>query len=204
MAVPWTPWIHSHATRSKPLAIPVPPLAAPPRPLVTKTRAQIEKDTYARRISDKWPISRYRRNKASRGLLNIGNTCYQSSALQPLFHLRKFMNWILTHNVPRRGDTIQNPCDPEMRVANECVACVLKNLIGKYWGNNDLTAGIPNTLSINDLDMAAMQRIADFWYPLIADRTTGEFTYRPQQDAEEFQMQVLQACVLSTNIIEYV
>ena len=91
MATPWTPLIHSYATRSKPLPIPVAPLTAPavvppPLPPTTRTPAQIQKDIYAGKISDRWPIPKNRRNKASRGLTNIGNSCYQISALQTLYH----------------------------------------------------------------------------------------------------------------------
>jgi ubiquitin C-terminal hydrolase len=202
MAAPWTPLIRGHATRSKPLPIPVLPLAAPaappPQAATTRTPAQVQKDTYAGRISDKWPIPKNRRNKASRGLRNIGNSCFQISALQSLYHLRKFMNWILTHNVTKRGGVVENPCDLTQTVAGQCVACLMKRLIKKYWGNNNLTSGVPNALPTTDVDMIAMQSVVDSWFPRIADRHTGLFTYRPQQDAEDFQSKVLQACFNST------
>jgi ubiquitin C-terminal hydrolase len=204
MAAPWSPRIHSHATRSKPLAAMLPQLAvtAHPLPVLTRTDAQAHKDIYARKISDKWACSKSRRNKASRGLMNVGNSCYQTAALQQLYHLRKFMNWILTHNVRKRGGDVLNPCDPTQRVANECVACVMKNLIGKYWGTSNLTAGTPNALPTHDADMVAMQRIVDAWFPLDLDRRTMLRTYRHQQDAEEFQTLLLQACLSSTDILQ--
>jgi uncharacterized UBP type Zn finger protein len=203
MAAPWTPLIHGYATRSKPLPIPFPRLAAPTatplQPAKTRTPAQIQKDIYAGSISDKWPIPKNRRKKASRGLMNIGNSCYQTSVLQSLYHLRKFMNWILTHNVTKRGSVIDNPCDLTQIVAGQCVACLMKRLIKKYWGYNNITSGDPNALPTTDVDMIAMQSVVDFWFPRIADRHTGLFTYRPQQDAEDFQFKLLQACFNSTN-----
>jgi hypothetical protein len=112
------------------------------------------------------------------------------------------MNWILTHNVRKRGGDVLNPCDPTQRIANECVACVIKNLIGKYWGTSNLTAGAPNALPTHDADMVAMQRIVDEWFPLQVDLHTGLRTYRPQQDSEEFQTLLLQACVSSTDTFQ--
>ncbi|KAF2793517.1 cysteine proteinase [Melanomma pulvis-pyrius CBS 109.77] len=160
----------------------------------TRTPAQIQKDRHAVKISNKWPIPRTRRIKESRGIHRDGNSCYQLASLQALLHLRKFMNWILTHNV-QMDEGIQNPCDDGALLAYSCVACLIKRLIFKYWGLHKLdTAGHPVALPTHDMDMKAMEAVADHWY-----LPEGSGMIRGQQDGEDFQFKVLEACILSTD-----
>jgi len=155
-----------------------------------KTWSQRCKDRHATRILSDWPIARP--NKASRGIHRIrdNNECFRLAAIQSLLHLPKFMNWILTHN--ENGNF---PCHPDImkrHSAHEnwqgvCAACSFKKLIRRYWGNGKLCAdGQPRPLAGNHVDIRRIHTLDD--------NISGMVGAVQQQDAEECQSRLLEAC----------
>ena len=117
--------------------------AAPtlPRPVHSRTPAQVQKDNDAFRISKRWPISR--RSKLSRGIHRNGNECYILSSIQGLLHLPQFMNWIFSHCTINSNGSVQNPCAYDATLPRgydatspnwyrRYVVCAVKNLVTTY------------------------------------------------------------------------
>lgn len=171
----------------------------------TRTPAQAAKDTAAGRINKDWKITR--RDKSSRGLRRKRVECYQLAGLQSLLHMPKFMNWIRSHNVVTRNDTVQYPCLEKKKVTKNknhvkykkpiCPACAMKGLINVYWGNYYIGAdGGPEPLDHDSPALRKIHKLADSWFDFAAD---GD---RLQQDSGEFQDHLLRGCDESVAIAD--
>lgn len=110
------------------------------RPARTRTQQQRDKDRVAKRMDNAWRITR--RRKLGSGIENdTGVACYQNSVIISLCHLPKFVNWIRSHNVTKDNGNIDWLCDEESIPAGErCAACVLKDFVNLYWGNDGANA----------------------------------------------------------------
>lgn len=134
----------------------------------TRHPLQQIKDRDAALVSNRWRIARNRGTKRPRGIQrdvygNSPNSCFQNSALQTLFHLSKFLNWIAEHNT--NGDYV---CIPG-QVAGiggivapiGCIPCSLKHLADYYWSaqnqNND---GTPRRIPDSHPDLQPLRDVA--------------------------------------------
>lgn len=180
--------------------------------------AQETKNKAARRVGSTWPISRV--SKQSRGLNRSGNTCYRMGGIQTLMHLPKFLNWILSHNVVQPNGQVKFQCRSPQDTMEEmkkslmlnaddaftqtqkrprplrtCPACVTKQLVQSYWGNNDLASdGRPMAFGVSQTDMARIHELDDILQHYTPGASNGSM-----QDPEEFQNRLLEACLQSVD-----
>jgi hypothetical protein len=161
-----------------------------------KSPSQRSKDRHAARVLSSWDFIT-RSNKDSRGIHRLpgNNECFRLSAVQALLHLPKFINWTLTHN-----EDGNFPCHRNIKTKTSeqkifrgiCPACAIKRLIRKYWGDQNLRAdGTPVPLAGNDPDVRRIHRLDD--------NISGEVGAHEQQDAEECQARLLDACLNSVD-----
>ncbi|KAL6708319.1 hypothetical protein ACN47E_003243 [Coniothyrium glycines] len=145
-----------------------------------------DRERVASRISkDIWQFRVTRPSTFPRGIVNPGNFCYRNSALQPLLHLPRFLNWILQH-----AEDGQNwPCrpkDPDLSLPDDaaadyngdnltrlgdkatgCVACLLKQLVQWYWGpqeGDDDRMPKPKEIHYKDDAISHLHGLANRWY----------------------------------------
>ena len=120
----------------------------------SETASQRARRLRGAELDKTWPNTRSTRRP--RGLRNPDDYCSRNVALQMLAHLPKFVNWMLQHNDPVKGqDWPCHPNDPNQRLPaqqtkdkaitdmdpdliNGCVPCRLKTFICDYWGDSTL------------------------------------------------------------------
>jgi hypothetical protein len=192
------------------------PAAGPPAPvgLTAPHPRQTLKNNVARQIKNRWPITR--KNRASRGLIRAGNTCFRLSGLQALLHLPKFLQWILSHNNTEKGRVVF-PCrslteimarlsarmtvgcgesSEDEETLPQCPACAVKALAQCYWGHENLdSSGEPMPLCVSHPLIAAVHSIDD----ALRRNTPGVGVNDPQEDPEEMQTRLLTACLESVD-----
>jgi hypothetical protein len=160
-----------------------------------RSPSQMQKDRHARHISSSWPITRH--NKSSRGIerLSGNNECFRLAAIQGLLHLPKFMNWILLHN-----EDGEFPCHPDIesfaskheKYMGVCPACAFKTLIRSYWGDEACYHdGTPYQFMGENVDVKRIHTLDN--------NISGLSGADEQQDAEECQSRLIQACLESVN-----
>ncbi|KAF2280431.1 cysteine proteinase [Westerdykella ornata] len=140
-------------------------------PIPTRHPYQVTKDQQTSKISSAWPNARSRRRtRASRGIYLSNNRCYQTTTLQTLVHVPKFMNWLKMHNTSKKtacspgGVYIQRPMNQggDAQHFNLCPACAMKDFIAYYWSDQDLDgSGDPQAIR-RDNRVLNFLRMADF------------------------------------------
>jgi ubiquitin C-terminal hydrolase len=185
-------------------------------PAPTCTAAQTAKNQALTGLQKTFPIRRTNGNYQSRGLYReeFGVECYRLSALQCLLHLPRALRWILQHNEPRYDNLgtflgADYPCAanprhvatgvPVFNQMQHCMACAVKDVITRYWGNMHLQAdGSPRPLRSDNTDIAWFHEIVDAEprfgpVPITddagnqpVDEDGKDLTQNQQCDAEEF------------------
>ncbi|KAF2711207.1 hypothetical protein K504DRAFT_244278 [Pleomassaria siparia CBS 279.74] len=191
-----------HKVASNPPPISNPPRRRGPAP----PSLQSMTDVNAAQIPDNWVTATA--NQPSRGIVRNGNTCFQIAAIQALVHLPLFTNWIREHNAPHPTipGLLMNPClyDANDVITTDpygwgrCVACAVKKFVVRYWSDRNVDVnGVPVPVRLNDAAWRELCAITDIMYP--PTRGPGRRVYRDQQDSEEYQTTLLQACADSVD-----
>jgi hypothetical protein len=210
-------------TRTIPAPAPLPPPPPPLRPRTYTVTQHLKNQTF-RHIQKSVPVRRINGHNESRGLERQwgGEQCYRLSALQCLLHLPRAQRWLLQHDVAEYdalGNFVgtQNPCIANPRDAitgmsilaapQDCMACAMKRLIDRCWGNHLLAAdGTLGHLAANDSILRETYRVAitnPSFHPNPVQNPSGNFVLDAggnlilidqKCDAEELLTYLLDQC----------
>ncbi|KAF2462674.1 uncharacterized protein BDR25DRAFT_363736 [Lindgomyces ingoldianus] len=97
-------------------------------------------------------------------------------------------NLDLNPSNPNLSKQVLPPKAPRVKKETDCYACAMKDLIARYWGDNDLANLIPN-------HAAELRRMAGFGF------RKKEFTFGQNEDSNEYCEQLLTGFAASTRYI---